>query len=348
MPEPTVRLENVGKLFRVAAGRGPGPRVMERRAPVREVQALDAVSMEARAGEVYGVLGPNGSGKTTLMKIVGTILLPDRGSVRLFGEDATKATRAMRRRLGVALGEYERTFHWRLTGRQNLRFFADFYELPKAEVHRRVDEVLGLVGLGEVSDRMYLEYSTGMKHRLALARGLLPDPDLLVLDEPTAGLDLASSLALGETVQGIARQGKTVVYTTHRLHEAAGLCDRIMLLREGRVAAEAPPRDLLKLAEERVVVRLRTAGLEPRLVWQVKGLRGVQDAFLEGNEVRLHVAKGVELAPLLGDIGRLGVKVVDVNSGPPELADVYLKLTALEDPKRGARRPDAVGREAAP
>lgn len=291
---------------------------------------LRSVSLEVRAGEVYGLLGPNGAGKTTLIKIAATLILPDRGRVEVLGHELPGGEPAVRPRIGLALAEYERTFHFRLTARQNLRFFASFLGLARAEADTRIDRVLGQVGLTDAGDAMYGTYSSGMKHRLAVARALLPAPELLILDEPTAGLDAKTSRELGDLVLRLAREeGATVLYTTHRLEEAGRLCDRIGILRRGELVAQETPAGLRRLAGSTSVLLLRVDRADDALGAALSRVPQVTRAFAEGTQLmRLHV-EDVEaaLVPVLDAARAAGAHVRGVRTEEPSVEDAFLALT---------------------
>ena len=296
--------------------------------------ALDGLDLEVRGGEIYGVLGPNGAGKTTLMKVLGTILLPDAGVVTLDGRDLVSDADRLRPAIGLVLGEYERTFHWRLSGRQNLRFFADFLHIPRHEVAARIDAVLQEVGLAANADDPFHVYSTGMKHRLALARGLLSDPRLLLLDEPTAGLDPASSAHIAAVVRRRAAAGAAVVYTTHRLHEAGALCDRILVLDKGRRVAEATPDELVALAKGQQVVEARRRSAAPWAradVEPIASLPGVVDWETRGDRLLFHTRNEEPVVTaVVAALRRLPGEAIAVTVRPPDVEDAFLALLGSE------------------
>lgn len=203
-------------------------------APER-VHALRGVDVRVRTGEVFGLLGPNGAGKTTLVKILSCLVLPDRGRALIGGEDVRHENK-VKPRLGLVHSD-ERSFYWRLSGRENLRFFARLYDLPGKRIEGRIDELLRKVDLVEAAPRRFSDYSSGMKQRLAIARALLHDPPVLLMDEPTRSLDPASSLALRALIKNElqGRDGKTILLATHNLREAEVLCDRVAILVQGTV-----------------------------------------------------------------------------------------------------------------
>ncbi|MFQ5829303.1 MAG: ABC transporter ATP-binding protein [Candidatus Methylomirabilia bacterium] len=206
--------------------------------PVRRqpsVCALREVELTVRRGEVLGLLGTNGAGKTTLLKILATLILPTAGRVTVEGHDVTRETNRVKAMIGLATSD-ERSFYWRLTGRQNLEFFAAFQGLSSRAARVRIEQLRHQLGL-EALDRHFGVYSTGMRHRLAIARALLRQPQILLLDEPTRSLDPLAAAVLRRLIRDklVAQIGCTVMLATHNLEEAEELCDRIAVLHEGRV-----------------------------------------------------------------------------------------------------------------
>ncbi len=199
------------------------------------VRALRGVDVEVREGEIFGLLGPNGAGKTTLLKILSCLVLPDAGSARIGGEKTVHEAR-VKPRIGLVHSD-ERSFYWRLTGRQNLRFFATLYDLPKERRRNRIDELLERVGMTSAADRPFSDYSSGMKQKMSIARALLHDPPILLMDEPTRSLDPAAAMALRKFIRAelSERDRKTIVLATHDLPEAAALCRRIAVLVRGKI-----------------------------------------------------------------------------------------------------------------
>ena len=203
-------------------------------APER-VRALRGVDLRVKTGEIFGLLGPNGAGKTTLVKILSCLILPDHGRATIGGEDV-RHENTVKPRLGLVHSD-ERSFYWRLSGRENMRFFARLYDVPGKRIEPRIDELLRKVDLVEAAPRRFSDYSSGMKQRLAIARALLHDPPVLLMDEPTRSLDPASSLALRRLIKDElqGRDGKTILLATHNLREAEVLCDRVAILVQGTV-----------------------------------------------------------------------------------------------------------------
>ncbi len=203
-----------------------------------KIEALKNVSLEIRAGEIFGLLGPNGAGKTTLIKILATLILPDRGTGNICGYDLFHQSHYVRRVIGL-VNTSERSFYWRLTGRQNLDFFATLYDLTGQHGRSHVEELLKFVGLSDITDMPFMKYSSGQKQRLAIARALLFDPAVLLMDEPTNSLDpfAASEIRRFTKEELVSNQGKTVLWCTHNLKEAEEMCHQISIIHKGRVIA---------------------------------------------------------------------------------------------------------------
>lgn len=200
-------------------------------------EALLRVSLRVAKGEALVLLGPNGSGKTTTLKLISTMLIPDEGAVAICGADTLRDGGTVRRKVGFAVAN-ERSFFPRLTARENLDFFAVLEDVPKEERAGRVGEKLGLTGLMDAADTLVMKFSSGMYQRLAVARALLKNPEVLLLDEPTRSLDPGSAMRFWPFVRQLLAGGATVVLTTHNFQEAAAVADRIAVLRRGELRAE--------------------------------------------------------------------------------------------------------------
>jgi len=221
-----------------------GIRVREIRKRYRDVQALDSVTLHVEPGEVVALLGPNGAGKSTLIRILGTTILPDSGSATVAGHDVVRDALSARRSLGVMIGD-ERSHYWRISGRRNLAFFAALVGLSRHEAAARSERLLKSVGLTDAADRPVLGYSSGMRARLSLARALLAEPPLLLLDEPTRNLDpLAASRFRASASRLAGESGTGILFATHDLHEAVAISTRILILSAGRIVLEESSRGL--------------------------------------------------------------------------------------------------------
>jgi len=225
------------------------------------VRALRGVDLRVRPGEIFGLLGPNGAGKTTLLKILSCLVLPDSGRAVILGHP-TDDEKRVKPLIGLVNTD-ERSFYWRLSGIENLRFFSVLYDVPRRGVESRIAELLELVGMSGAASQRFSDYSAGMKQRLAIARALLHDPPVLLMDEPTRSLDPAASLSLRAFIADDLRTaaGKTIVLATHNLAEAGAICDRLAILVEGRVRRVGTPSQIrgLGLAGRRIRLDVRGA-----------------------------------------------------------------------------------------
>jgi len=303
----------------------------------RVVRALRGVSFKVRHGEVVGLLGPNGAGKTTTVKIVATLLIPDSGRVLVEGFDTVREAAQVRRRIGLMLS-VEKGFYGKLTGRENLMYFGALYGMSGEALRRRVDEVLDLLGLKGMGagDRLFEEYSLGMKARLSLARALLRDPPVLLLDEPTLGLDPPTARRIRALVRGLAHdEGKAILYTTHNMFEAELVCDRILLINKGRIVAEGTPQELKSRIPAMRVLAVMVRGGEgeaaavARVVEEHAGVTAeVKEVEPSLHEVRVRVrGRGEVIGDLIRSIASLGVDVVSLKVEEPTLEDVFIYFT---------------------
>src|SRR5436305_9791338 len=225
----TIVFESVYKVFRQ---RG----FFFLRNPGTETHALKGVSLAVKMGEVLGLLGPNGSGKSTTLKLISTMLLPDKGEVLVAGLGTCRQGQEVRRKVGFAVAS-ERSFFPRLTIRENLKFFAALENVPRREVSERVESVLSWVSLNEVAGKQVMKLSSGMYQRLGIARAMIKNPAILLLDEPTRSLDAAAADELWNLIQHLSMTGTTVLLATHNFEEATSVCDRVALLKQGELIA---------------------------------------------------------------------------------------------------------------
>ncbi len=294
----------------------------------RGTVALDGVDLSIPQGVVFGILGPNGAGKTTLVRILSTLLTPTSGSARVLGFDVSRQATEVREQIGLILGG-DRGLYWRLTGRENLQYFGALHGLGPRAARARAVEMLALVGLEERGGTLVEQYSRGMRQRLHIARGLLGDPAVILMDEPTIGLDPIAARELRDMVPRLARQGKTVVLTTHYMTEADLLCEKIAFVDHGKVVAEGTPEDFkrrfsgIKVID--VVVRDPRAGL----IEEIEALEGVQrvDAGSEGVLQKLTVQMALEADVRDELVAVVGESNVDgLVEREPSLEEAYLTM----------------------
>ncbi|ABP95042.1 MULTISPECIES: ABC transporter ATP-binding protein [Metallosphaera] len=255
----------------------------------KEIHALSDITFEVKTGEICGLVGHNGAGKTTLVKILSTLIIPDSGEARVEGHDVVSEANIVRKLLGV-MTVSERAFYYRLTGMENLMFFASIRGLSLGESRSRAKELLEMVGLLDWKDIPYMKYSTGMARKLALARALITDPPVILMDEPTLGMDPISSREFRRLVEGLAKR-KTVLMTSHNMAEVEDLAQRVVILNRGSVVASGSPQELKERVGTMKLVRTRSP--DARLRKFVVGLSDqyflvrVPEHFnVEGDEVR--------------------------------------------------------------
>jgi len=294
-------------------------------------RAVDGVDLIVEPGEIFGLLGPNGAGKTTTMKMLATLLIPTSGTIRVLGIDPLERPREVRARLGAMLSG-ERSLYWKLTGRENLEYFAALYHVPPSETKARIAKVLAAVKLADRAEDYVERYSTGMRQRLALARALLPDPALVVLDEPTVGLDPQASRDLRDRVRELKAQGRTVLLTTHYMEEADQLCDRVAIIDHGRIVALDTPAALKRTirAEEVVHLEIGLDGDESAVIDRLGRSATVARSERSNGtlNVTAHCASARDFVPAAFDAAwSTGATIRHVEVVPVTLEDVFLALT---------------------
>ena len=291
--------------------------------PRRRTPALRGVSFTVAPGAIFGVLGPNGAGKTTLLSILATLLLPDRGEARVLGLDVVRDAHRVRERINLASGST--SFLWSLTPREILDVTARSYGLPAGVRTRRVDELLAQFELTVHARQPYNELSTGLKQRLALAKAFVNQPELLILDEPTVGLDPDISARIREQIVALrAARRMTILLSTHYMREADQLCDEVVFLREGRIPARGDPQSLKRQILSGDRVRLVVEGeAEPGLL----GLPGVLAAVARDGALECVVDDARKRLPeILRHLTERGLAVSDVSVAEPTLESVFLEL----------------------
>jgi ABC-2 type transport system ATP-binding protein len=299
------------------------------------IRALDGVSFDVAPGEMFGLLGPNGAGKTTLLSIISCLLEPSGGEVRLLGEVVTPGNRAVRPLLGIV--PQELAVYEELSARENLVFFGELYGLGGVELGRRVDEILAAVGLTERADSRVRTFSGGMKRRLNLGCALVHGPRLLLLDEPTVGVDPQSRSRIFDEVRRLNAAGTTIIYTSHYMEEVQTLCPRIGIMDQGRLRACDTLPNLLKELDG--VIRFRVPALTPALRARINEMPDARLIEVEGQAGQAGTAVLVELhcrdvkaavIRLISALHETQTELVGLEIEEPNLERVFLHLTGRE------------------
>ena len=318
------------------------PRAIEVRAVRRvyaakggPVVALDGVDLDVESGELFGLLGPNGAGKTTLIKILTTLLTPTSGTARIFGFDVMTETKRIRRIMNMVAGG-EQSGYGILTVREQLWMFSQFYGLPNKDGWTRTDALLERVGLSEKRLARVSTLSTGERQKMNLARGLMNDPWVLFLDEPTLGLDVAAARSVRELIVEwkAAVPGRTILLTTHYMAEADELCDRIAIVDHGRILAMGTPDELKKRVQRESIFRVELDHLDggPASLADLPGVVKASAAVDEGDGERQTVAVNLvlvddsALGAVVGAVGDKGATILGLRKSEPTLEDVFVEL----------------------
>ncbi|HEX7973351.1 MAG TPA: ABC transporter ATP-binding protein, partial [Anaerolineales bacterium] len=254
----------------------PRRRLWPFRRPVQKswFTAVDGVNLQIGQGEVFGLLGPNGAGKSTTIRMLCTLLEPSGGTARVNGYDIVRQANQVRRSLGTLLAG-ERSIYWKLTARENLEYFAALYHIPPEIARKRIADLLERMELTARANDLVEKYSTGMKQRVAISRALLANPPIVLLDEPTLGLDPQAARKVRELVAELKAEGITILLTTHYMEEADQLSDRIGIIDQGRIIALGTPADLKQRIRQKDVIRLEIAGWHSEMEGVLKRLPNV-------------------------------------------------------------------------
>ena len=299
---------------------------------VVRTEALRGVDLEVGRGEIFGLLGPNGAGKTTLTKILSTLLLPTSGRAEVLGLDVTTEALRLRPRIGLVLGG-ERGLYNRISARENLRYFADLYGVPLAERDDRISAVLHRVGLSDAADRRVEEFSRGMKQKLHLARGILHQPEVLFLDEPTIGLDPKSARETRKLVRSLVADGVTIFLTTHYMFEAEELCQHLAILSRGRIVARDTVAGLRRLVGGDRTIEVEGYDFEDSDVDRLRALPGVSRVLSEEFGPRLRLSLRVRTEETTPETVRRTLAArteIQVHERMTSMEDIYLDLVEEE------------------
>jgi len=336
MQDYSIITKEIRKVYKKSEGG-----LLFRRRNRETIVALDNVDLSVKRGELFGLLGPNGAGKTTLIKILSTLVIPDAGTAVVNGYDVLKEPKKVRASIGV-VSSGERSLYWKLTARENLEYFARLYKVPDDMAKKRTRELLSMMGLEDRANELVEKYSSGMRQKLAIARAMLHDPDILLLDEPTLGLDPSFSKSIRSFIREELnrKQGKTILLTTHYMEEADQMCDRIAFINKGRIVAVDTPENLKNMIGKNEVLKIDVEEIRDSVLNVLKTLPFLEDYGVSGMEqssrktvrmymkdVDAHVQEVVEF------FSKAGCRILSLSVEKPTLEDVFIKLTgeALED-----------------
>ena len=308
-----VECENLSRVYRSGSIIGRG----------RETEALVDLSIQVAKTSVFGLLGPNGAGKTTTVRILSTLLTPTHGSARVLGYDVVKQAKQVRERIGFILGG-DRGLYGRLTGKQNIRYFGALNHLNPKTAEARANELLERVGLKGDGDTPVEQYSRGMKQRLHIARGLLTDPEVIFMDEPTIGLDPIGAQELRQYIPELVNQGKTIFLTTHYMLEADMLCDTIALIDKGRLVALGTPNEIKRNFSRVAIIEIVVNRTRASLAEELSGVDGVRrvETSVEGvlQKFAIFVDAGADVRTRIEEI-----------AGPDAIESQVLREPTLEE-----------------
>jgi ABC-2 type transport system ATP-binding protein len=307
-----------------------------RRGVADQFVAVEGVSFHIQQGEIFGLLGPNGAGKTTTIRMLSTLLEPSSGSATINGYDVTRQAKEVRQTLGAVLTG-ERSIYWKLTGRENLDYFAALYHLPPAIAKQRVQELVDRLALAHKADELVERYSSGMKQRIAIAKALLANPPVLLLDEPTIGLDPQSARNLRDLILEIKSEGRTILLTTHYMEEADLLSDRVGIIDGGKIIALDTPTNLKRAIRQVDILQLEVEHFDPVLTETLRELSTVQHvvAHAANNDgtwsVAVHTTDSRSLLPKVIDVVTTrSAQIRHLQITEPTLEDVFISLTGKQ------------------
>lgn len=302
------------------------------------VDALKGIDLTVRKGQVLGILGANGAGKTTLLKILAGLILPDRGTIHMGGVDVTGHPERISNSLMYVFGE-ERSLNWRLTARENLHFYAPLFEIPRNRIASRVEELLEIVGLTHVADERIMKYSTGMRHKVIIARGLLADAEILLLDEPTRSLDPVSAHSFWQFIKEtlVEQMKRTVLVATHNTEEATVLCSEIAVIHDGVIRTRGSVSDIANMIESQRSCAITVDRMPPDFVGSLQGVPGVSSASMAPQNGHSSMTLNLTVddletvvPPIVRDLTTAGSMVFKVVPSEPSLNDLIFKLLGSE------------------
>lgn len=293
----------------------------------RNVEALRGVSLNVEEGEIVGLLGPNGAGKTTLIKILVTLVLPDHGSGKVQGFDLIRQPEQVRSLIGF-VNTSERSFYWRLSGRRNLLFFAALWGLNGSAANARINKILDLLQLSEKADVLFMKYSTGQQQRLAIARALIPDPPVLLMDEPTRSLDPIAAFEIRSFVRQdlCGQMQKTIVWCTHNLKEAEETCNRLVFIHKGKIIASGTLDEMRNLTDPENYFYVKADRFPEKVLQEKLSIQPIEISRNNGSVEAVFKVVPDRIPDLLRQLLDRGVNIYTFTHRQASLENIFEKL----------------------
>jgi ABC-2 type transport system ATP-binding protein len=293
------------------------------------VTAVDNISFDVLQGELFGFLGPNGAGKTTTISILTGLARPDSGAVRISGLECTKSPKVAQHLIGVVPDESN--LYPELSGFDNLCFCASLYGMPKRERQTRAHELLEIFGLTEAAKRKFAGYSKGMKRKLTIAAGIIHQPPILFLDEPTTGIDVSSARQIRQLIAELHRAGTTIFLTTHHIEEAGRLCERIAFIVQGRIVKIDTVANLLQPVQERKVMLISLSNSSNDLCGKLStNFPQFEFQAVSAEQIRVESVETINIGPLVRFVEEQGAEVTEARRVRPSLEEVFVRVTGIE------------------
>lgn len=308
----TIKTRNLTKIFKVKK---------------KEIRAIQDINLSIQNGEIFVLLGPNGAGKTTLLKTISTLILPTYGDAWVNNYNIKKDEYKVRRSIGLSTG-FERSFYYRLNGYQNLEFFGTLYGIKSKDLKERINFLLNLFNLEDAKDLKYMKYSTGMKKKLSLARALLHDPDVYIFDEPTSSIDPISANEIRDIILSLKNKNKTIILSTHDMHEAELLADRIGILNKGNMLAVDKKENLKRVLKKEIIKVKVDKDISEDLISQ-DGIKEKINLFrrIKDNEFEIEVENSAEvLDQLIEKLKSQDRKILTINVETPSIEEVFINF----------------------
>lgn len=298
----------------------------------KNVKAVNGISFDVKKGEVFGLLGPNGAGKSTTISMISTLFKPTRGDIYYDGQSILKTPKAIQEKLGVVPQEI--ALYPTLTGYENLRFWGQAYDIRGKELKQRIDDVSEIIGLKDKLKTKIKNYSGGMKRRINIGAALLHKPELLIMDEPTVGIDPQSRNHILETVLELNKEGMTIIYTSHYMEEVEYLCSRISIMDKGEIIASGTKDELIEIVKGKKKINISFDNISDGLVDKLKDIEYINDIDVVDEELILETQNGETIfKDIIAKVSETNSSIMSIDIQKPNLESVFLHLTgrALRD-----------------